>query len=162
MQSGRLAPVGGKPPLTCFHISPCGLISSAYITRTGLGATHVNGAPTRSAGAVDSGRLSLRMLACQPRNVIRSQAGSPAGPRSPASYLSHTRFRRGTQATELLSSRSRTDAWSSQSFAGTRPPEGRNRAGTRSELVLVTSNGLALTSGACHCWVDGADSSSHI
>ena len=105
----RSALVGGNPPLTCFHVLSCGLISSASITRTGLGATHVSCAPTRSAGAVASGRLSLRMLECRPRNVIRSQAGSPAGPRSPASYVSHTRFRRGTQATELLSSRSRTD-----------------------------------------------------
>ena len=106
------------------------------------------------------GRLSLRMLACQPRNVIRSQAGSPAGPRSPASYVSHTRFRSGTQAVALLASRSWTDKSSSQSCVGARPLEGRNRADTRSELVLVASNGLAPTAGVCHAdWVDGADGS---
>ena len=122
--------------------------------------SHVSCAPTRSARAVGSGRLSLRMLACQPRNVIRSQAGSPAGPRSPASYVSHTRFWSGTQTTVLLPIRSRTNTPSSQSCVGARPPEDRNRADTRSELVLVASNGLASTSGVCRAdWVDGADSS---
>ena len=57
------------------------------------------------------------MLECQPRNVIRSQAESPAGPRSPASYVSHARIWSGTQTTVLLTNRSRTNTQSSQSCA---------------------------------------------
>ena len=90
---------------------------SASITRTRLGATDVSCAPTWAAGAAGSGLLSLRMLECQPRSVIRSQAGSPAGPRSPASYVSHARIWSGTQTTVLLTNRSRTNTQSSQSCA---------------------------------------------
>ena len=52
----------------------------------------------------------------------------------------------GIQATALHSNRSRTAESSSQSYVVARPPEGRNRADTRSELILVASNGLAPTS----------------
>ena len=74
MKSGHLALVGGEPPLACFHISSCGLMSSASIMRTGLGATHVSDAPTRSARAVCPGHLFLRMPEYQPRDAFRSLA----------------------------------------------------------------------------------------
>ena len=117
---------------------------------------------TWSAGAVVTGHLSLRLLGYQPRRDPLTGGASPTGPRSPASHVSRPRVSSGTQATSLLSDRSWTGNQSSQSYAGTRPLEDRSRADTRSELALVTSDGLAPTSEACRCRVDGADGSCNV
>ena len=92
--------------------------------------------------------------------IFAHRRASPTGPRNPASYTFRAGFDVASRQHRCSQDRSRTDKLSSQSDEGARPLEGRNRADTRSELVLVASNGLAPTSGVCHAdWVDGADSS---
>ena len=68
---------------------------------------------------------SLCMLACHPRSAIRARAASPAGPRSPASYVPPARVWSSTQATVLLTKRSRTHTLSSPSREDARPLEDR-------------------------------------
>ena len=162
MKSGRLALVGGEPPLACFHISSCGLISSASIMRTGLGATHVSDAPTRSAGAVCPGHLSLRMPEYQPRDAFRSLASVLNWPTQ-----SSTGVTRGARGFGKISGQYRClQAAAGQERCPVNPMRapGRSRAAAaqtlRSEPALAASDGLAPRSKAQSLvWVDGADSS---
>ena len=96
MALNRLELVGGDPPLGASTLL-CGLDSSAYITRTGLGATHGCWEQARPAGAVLA-------WTCVP-----ADAGMPS-----SQCLAHVVQERmeceecGNQATALLSKRSRT------------------------------------------------------
>ena len=100
-ESGRLALVGGGPPLTCFHILSCGLISSAYIMRT-------NQCYSRQL-RTDAGRGSCGFWTAVPADtgMPTSRCDTIAGGDLPRTK--HARVERGSQATALLSIRSRTD-----------------------------------------------------
>ena len=101
-ESGRLAPkVNGKPPLACFHILSCGLISSAYIMRT-------NQCYSRQL-CTDAGRGSCGFWTAVPAEtgMPTSQCGLLAGGDLPRAKCA--KVGSGTQATALLSIRSWTD-----------------------------------------------------